>query len=215
MNPQNEPQDQKNLILAIVLSLAVLLGWQYFFAAPKLREEQARREYTKELDAQRNAGSKGLPGVATAPVGQPSANAPATAGGATQAPLSRDEALKGTPRLAINTPSLEGSIALKGGRLDDLVLVKYRETVDPNSAKVTLLSPAGGPLPYFAEYGWVAQSGASIKVPDRDTVWTIEKGQALTPDSPVTLNWDNGAGLVFRRTISVDHDYMFKFVDDF
>lgn len=213
MNSQNDPQDHKNLMIAIVLSLAVLLGWQYFFAAPKLREEQARREYTKELEAQRAKGDQqGLPGVATAPSSQSAA--PSAAGQAAQAPVSREEALKTTPRLAIKTPSLEGSVALKGGRLDDLVLVKYRETVDPNSAKVTLLSPAGGPMPYFAEYGWVAQSGSAAKVPDRDTVWAIEKGDALTPETPVTLTWDNGAGLIFRRTISVDHDYMFKLVDE-
>jgi YidC/Oxa1 family membrane protein insertase len=214
MSSQNDPQDSKNLMFAIILSLAVLMGWQYFFAAPKLREEQARKEYSKELEAQRNGGQQGLPGVATAPVAPPAADAPTAEGQPALAPMSRDEALKGTPRLAIKTPSLEGSIALKGGRIDDLVLVKYRETVDPNSAMVTLLSPAGGPKPYFAEYGWVAQSGSTAKVPDRDTVWVIEKGDALTTETPVTLTWDNGAGLVFRRTLSVDKDYMFKVVDD-
>ncbi|MEQ1671896.1 MAG: membrane protein insertase YidC, partial [Hyphomicrobium sp.] len=214
MNSQNDPQDHKNLMFAIILSLAVLMGWQYFFAMPKLREEQARKEYSKELEAQR-AGSQapGLPGVASAPVSQPSAAAP-VAGQPVQAPVSREDALKSSPRLAIKTPSLEGSFALKGGRLDDLVLVKYRETVDPNSAKVTLLSPAGGPAPYFAEYGWVAQSGGATKVPDRETVWAIEKGDALTPQTPVTLTWDNGQGLVFRRTLSVDAEYMFKVVDE-
>ncbi|MBK9078381.1 MAG: membrane protein insertase YidC [Hyphomicrobium sp.] len=215
MNSQNDPQDHKNLLFAIILSLAVLVGWQYFFAAPKLREEQARKEYSKELEAQRNGDQKGLPGVTTAPVTPPAAaNAPTADTQPALAPMSRDEALKGTPRLAIKTPSLEGSIALQGGRIDDLVLVKYRETVDPNSAMVTLLSPAGGPNPYFAEYGWVAQSGSTVKVPDRDTVWAIEKGDALTPEAPVTLTWDNGEGLVFRRTISVDKDYMFKVVDE-
>lgn len=214
MNSQNDPQDHKNLMFAVILSLAVLLGWQYFFAAPKLREEMARKEFSKELEAQRAGGqATGLPSVANSPVAQPSSTVPA-AGQPAQAPVSRDEALKLSPRLAIKTDSLEGSFALKGGRLDDLVLVKYRETVDPNSAKVTLLSPASGPQPYFAEYGWVAQSGAATKVPDRDTVWALEKGDALTPQTPVTLTWDNGQGLVFRRTLSVDNEYMFKVVDE-
>jgi YidC/Oxa1 family membrane protein insertase len=215
MKSQNDPQDNKNLIIAVLLSLVVMMGWQYFIAAPKMREEQARKEYTKELEAQRTgAKPQGVPGVATSPTADGVTTSPTVAGQPALAPVSREESLKASPRLAIKTPSLEGSIALKGGRLDDLVLVKYRETVDPNSAKVVLLSPAGGPHPYFAEYGWVAQSGANTKVPDRDTVWTVEKGEALTPETPVTLTWDNGQGHVFRRTLSVDADYMFKVVDE-
>ena len=215
MNPQNDPKDQNNLMTAVILSLAVMLGWQYFFAQPKLREEQARKEITRELDAQRAGGQQqGLPSVATPPVAQPNATAPVAVGQPAQAPVTRGEALKGSPRVTIKTPSLEGSFALKGGRLDDLVLAKYRETADPNSPKVTLLSPAGGPQPYFAEYGWLAESSGQTKVPDRDTVWTTEKGDVLTPDTPVTLNWDNGQGLVFRRTLAVDNDYMFKVIDE-
>ena len=132
----------------------------------------------------------------------------------TATPLTRDETLKASPRVPIVTPSLEGSIALKSGRIDDLVLTKYHDTVDPNSAKVTLLSPAGSPDPYFAEFGWVAQGGTQVKVPDRDTLWTVESGTALTPETPVTLVWDNGQGLVFHRNISIDKDYMFKVVDE-
>ncbi len=215
MNSQNDPKDQNNLLFAIILSLAVLMGWQYFFAQPKLRQEQARKEFTKGLEAQKSGdGSQGPPSVAAAPVAPPLAGAPTTPGQAPLAPMSREEALKAAPRIAITTPSLEGSISLKGGRLDDLVLVKYRETVDPNSAKVTLLSPAGAPHPYFAEYGWVAQAGTQTKVPDRETVWTVEAGDTLTPEKPVTLNWDNGQGLVFRRTLSIDKDYLFKVVDE-
>ena len=211
MNSQNDPQDHNNLMMAIILSLAVLMGWQYFFAAPKLREEQARKEFSKELEAER-AGAKpqGVPGVSTAP---PVASAPA-AGQPALAPISREDSLKTSPRLAIKTPSLEGSFALKGGRLDDLVLVKYRETADPNSAKVTLFSPAGGPHPYFAAYDWLAQTGSQTKVPADDTLWTVDKGDALTPETPVTLTWDNGQGVIFRRTFSVDADYMFKVVDE-
>ena len=215
MNSQNDPKDQNNLMTAVILSLAVMLGWQYFFAQPKLREEQARQQIARELEAQRKGSpQQGLPSVATPPVAQPGATAPPVAGQPAQAPVSRDEALKGSQRVTITTPSLEGSYALKGGRFDDLVLAKYRETADPNSPKVTLLSPAGGPEPYFAEYGWLAQSGGQTKVPDRDTVWTTEKGDVLTPQSPVALTWDNGQGLVFRRTLSVDNDYMFKIIDE-
>ncbi|MFN0218828.1 MAG: membrane protein insertase YidC [Hyphomicrobium sp.] len=213
MKSENDPQDQNNLLFAIVLSLAVLMGWQYFFARPHVQQEQARREFTKEAEAQRAGEQPGLPGVA-APVAAPSSPTPTVAGTPPQAATSREEALKASPRIAIQTPSLEGSIALKSGRIDDLVLVKYRETVDPNSKKVTLLTPAGAQDPYFAEYGWVPQGGAQTKVPDRDTLWSSEPNAALTPETPVTLTWDNGEGLSFRRTISVDADYMFKVVDE-
>ncbi|MBX9683060.1 MAG: membrane protein insertase YidC [Hyphomicrobium sp.] len=214
MNSQNDPKDQNNLMYAIILSLAVLLGWQYFFARPMVHQEQARKEFAKDVEAQRTGEAIGIPGVATAPVAGPSATTPVGAGQPAKAAASRDDALKGWPRIAIRTPSLEGSIALKSGRIDDLVLVKYRDTVDPNSAKVTLLSPVDAPEPYFAEYGWVPQGGTQTKVPDRETLWSVESGNALTPESPVTLTWDNGEGLVFRRTVSIDKDYMFKVVDE-
>ena len=215
MTSPNSPQDQNNLMLAVILSLLVLVGWQYFFASPMVKEEQARKVFTKQVEAQRSgATTQGPPGVASGtPVAGPSAEAPQV-GQAQTAPISRDEALKQSPRVAIKSDSLEGSIALKSGRIDDLVLAKYREHLDPNSTKVTLLSPAGSEHPYFAEYGWVAQSGATQKLPDRETLWTLEQGTTLTPSTPVTINWDNGEGLVFRRTFSIDNDYMFKVVDE-
>ena len=157
----------------------VLMGWQYFFAAPATRDEKAREEFSREVQAQREgAAPQGPPSVATTPDGAPAAPQSAQS---PQAPIARAEALKQSPRVAIKTASLEGSIALKSGRIDDLVLAKYREQLDPNSPKVTLLSPADSEHPYFAEYGWVAQSGSTQKLPDRDTVWTVESGDTLTP----------------------------------
>ncbi|MGL4397387.1 MAG: membrane protein insertase YidC, partial [Hyphomicrobium sp.] len=223
MSKSNPPPDQNNLFLAILLSLAVLMGWQYFFAAPKMREEQARQEQAKQYQAERQAGQAGSPpggppSVATrtdnSPVAQPSAQMPTADAQPPTAPLPRDELLKQSPRVPVKTPSLEGSIALKSGRIDDLVLLKYREHLDPKSANVKLFSPAGSDIAYFAEYGWVAPGGTQIKLPDRDTLWSVEQGETLTPATPVTLTWDNGQGLVFRRTISVDIDYMFKVVDE-
>ena len=217
MNSPKDPQDQNNLMFAVILSLAVLMGWQYFFAAPKLREEHARKEMSATPNQPR--GDSQVPG---SPAGAPAAPGPAPASAPTSAPaaqppqaaVSREEALKLSPRVAIKTPSLEGSIALKGSRIDDLVLVKYRETADPNSAKVALLSPAGTPDPYFSEQSWIAQTGTTAKVPDRDTLWTLEKGDVLTPSTPITLHWDNGQGLIFSRAISIDAEYMFGVVDE-
>jgi YidC/Oxa1 family membrane protein insertase len=200
---------QRNLLLAIVLSVAVLLAWQVFYAGPRLKEDQERRQ--RALQEQSHAKGEGtrteVPGAA------PSSGLAAPSGAASAAPeLSREDAIRESARLSIDTPSLRGSIALKGGRIDDLVLAKYHETVDPDSANVVLLSPSGAPNPYYAEYGWVADGGAP-PLPARDSVWKAETEGALTPTHPVTLVWDNGQGLVFHRHIAVDDNYAFTVTD--
>ncbi len=216
---QTQPDNQKNLLLAILLSMGILVGWQYFYAGPKLKDEQERQRVLKEKDlATKGAtgpatttGTPSVPGAPSVPGGTPGA-APATSG--VSGALSRQEALKLNPRTLVETPTLNGSISLKGGRIDDLTLTKYHETVDPKSPQIVLLSPLEGQKGYFAEYGWLNPPGAAHKLPNSDTVWTLERGQKLTPAAPVTLAWDNGGGLVFRRTISVDDNYMFKIADE-
>ena len=127
--------------------------------------------------------------------------------------MTRDEALAQSPRIAIDTPSLTGSIALKGARIDDLTLKDYRVTVEPTSPMVILLSPAGGPDAYYAEHGFVGGTGEDLALPTANTLWTAETQGPLTQSSPVKLTYDNGKGLKFTRTISVDDKYMFT-VDD-
>jgi YidC/Oxa1 family membrane protein insertase len=129
-------------------------------------------------------------------------------------PMTRDAALAGSPRIAIDSPSVRGSIALKGARIDDLALVKYCETVDPNSPPIVLLAPSGSPHPFYAEFGWLPPRGVSIKLPDRDTIWRQQGTGTLGVGRPVTLVYDNGEGLEFRRTISVDDKYLFTLKDE-
>ncbi len=118
-----------------------------------------------------------------------------------------------SPRVAVETRSLIGSIALKGGRIDDLKLRNYHEAADPKSPVITLLSPSGAPEPFYAEVGFVpAAGGAAADLPGANTVWTA-KGQKLTAATPLELTWDNGKGLLFRRVISVDEDYLFTVAD--
>jgi YidC/Oxa1 family membrane protein insertase len=210
-----DPEQQKNLLIAVALSMAVLLAWQLFYAGPKMREEQARQRVQQE-QLQTTTKPQSAPTAAEGGAKVPAVTPEGTVPGASPetAPTeTREEAIKASPRLAIETPSLRGSINLKSGRIDDLVLVKYRETVDPNSPNVILLSPTNSPHPYFAEYGWLSQANSPQKMPDTDTLWTAEGTDPLTPTHPVTLTWDNGQGLIFKRTISVDPDYMFKIVD--
>ena len=209
--------DNKNTILAIVLSAIVLIVWQFFFAMP---QEKARQE---QLAAQQQLAQKQnqqKPAVAGQPAQTPAAQ-PGTpqvpgqaAPPAVGTPTTRAAALAASPRIPIETDSLQGSIDLKGGRLDDLALVKFRETVDPKSPPIVLLSPSGSPEPFYAEFGWTNAAGANVAVPNADTIWKQSGSGALSVGHPVTLTYDNGQGIEFRRTYSVDDKYLFTVKDE-
>jgi YidC/Oxa1 family membrane protein insertase len=192
--------EKKNLIITIVLSAIIMIGWQYFYEMPRLKEHQAQQAALQAAQQQQAAQA---PAQQAAPSAAPSTGVAAPT-------ATREEALAMSPRIAIDTPRLHGSIALKGGRLDDLVLKDYTETVDPTSPQVVLLSPSGGPEAHFAEAGFTS-GDANVKLPSYDTLWQSDGG-TLSVDHPVTLTWDNGAGLVFKRTFSVDQNYLFTVV---
>jgi YidC/Oxa1 family membrane protein insertase len=210
--------DQKNTIVAIVLSALVLIGWQLYFGLPQIEKQkqiqQQQQQQTQERPAQPSSpGQTGAPAQAPAAPAQTPAQAPAQPAGAAQT-LTREAALAGSPRVPIETPSLSGSIALKGGRIDDLSLTKYRETVDPRSPPIVLLAPSGSPAPFYSEFGWVPAAGTTVKVPGPDTLWRQGGGGTLSVGRPVTLVYDNGEGLEFRRTIAVDENYLFTIRDE-
>lgn len=213
MSQRND--DQKNLLVAVVLSMAVLLGWQVFYAGPQMKEQQEKARLER-LAAEQAAGTAGSGTTAGAPaagaVPSPGQGGASVAGIVPAA--SRGEALSRSPRIAIETPSLKGSIALKGASIDDLVLEKYRETVDPKSANVVLLSPPGAPDAFFARFGWDAPSRGDGFAPGAETLWTAPADAKLTPSSPVTLTFDNGQGVKFRRTYSIDDNYMITVADE-
>ena len=194
--------EQRNLLIAIVLSVGILIGFQFVFQRLHPPVPHVGTE------APAPAAQSQSPATSTA---RPGTIAPGAS--AEKASKTLDEALANQPRVKIDTPRLHGSIALKGGRFDDLTLAKYHETVDPKSPEVLLLSPPGTANPYLAEFGWVAAEPGSVKVPGADTVWKASGGP-LTPSSPVTLTWDNGQGLAFTRIVSVDADYMFTVRDE-
>jgi YidC/Oxa1 family membrane protein insertase len=205
--------DQKNTILAIVLSALVLIAWQIYFGLPQMeKQKQIQQQQAQERSQQQPPSLPQQPGTAQAPSAPGAAPQAPTQPGAQ--PMTRDATLAASPRVRIDTPSLSGSIALKGGRIDDLSLVKYRETVDPNSPPIVLLAPSGSPNPFYAEFGWSAPSGTTVKLPGPDTVWQQEGSGALSVGRPVTLVYDNGEGLQFRRTIAVDENYLFTLKDE-
>src|SRR3954452_19938393 len=178
--------DNRNFFYALLLCAAVIFGWQYFVASPQMAKEKARQTLLAKQKVS-EAQTKG-------------ASLPATAA-ATSAQISRSAALKaGGPRVVIATPSLNGSLRLKGARFDDLQLRKYRETLDPKSPEIVLFSPESTTYPYFTVFGWAGAPGSNMKVPDDTTPWTLVGGHVLRPQTPITLRWDNGQGLTFTRT---------------
>ncbi|MBL0406388.1 membrane protein insertase YidC [Microvirga aerilata] len=202
-------EDNRNLIIAIALSLAVLLGWQYFFAAPQAERQRLAAQQQQSTQVNPNAPN---PPASPSQAGGAAPTVPGTVPSTPAAPAveTREAALARSPRIAIDTPAIAGSINLRGGRIDDVALKNYRETVDPRSQNIVLLSPAGTQNPYYAEFGWLGAQAGSL--PNANTVWTADK-PTLTPGSPVTLTWQNDQGLAFRRTISVDDKFMFTVKD--
>lgn len=219
LNSSNDPGDQKNMLLAILLSVCVLLGWQYFYASPKVQKE---RERLANAETQKKKNPSQTPAKSIAGGEAPSAPGTIAVGGApTQAAgsaplassISRDAALGRSTRVKISTPSIKGTINLKGGRIDDVLLVNYHETPDKSSPNIVVFSPANAPDPYFAEHGWVSGPGPKAKLPNRDTIWKVTGGKELTPATPLELTWDNGEELVFKRTIAVDQNFLFTISD--
>ena len=188
--------EQRNLFIAIGLALLILLGSQtlmqelYPPPPPSAGSEQA-------------AGNQ---------PGAPSA-VPSAPGGSPAFPTaaSRTDKLQQSPRVAIATDRLSGSLSLRGGRIDDLVMRDYRVSVDKGSSNVVLFSPSGTQNGYYAQFGWVA-GAEGVPVPGDDTVWTAS-AETLGVDQPVVLTWDNGQGLRFSRTIALDRNYMFTITD--
>src|SRR5579871_442541 len=188
--------DNRNLVIALVLSALVWFGWSYFFARPQMQAEHARQVYVQKENAH----------TAARPAQAPSATGPGS--------LSRAQALAASgARVRIDTPTLDGTLRLSGARFDDLRLKRYRETINPKSPEIVLFSPERTRYPYYAVFGFVGDARAHIDVPGESTPWKLVHGSTLAPGAPVTLAWDNGQGLTFTRTIAVDDQYMFAISD--
>ena len=201
--------EQQNFLAAIVLSLAVLLGWQFFVVEPRMAAERAQRlAAAQSEEAVAQNGSDMAPQAETAPQANAS-NGAAPQPGPTAVQSTAMQALADSPRLPISTPQLQGSIALVGARIDDLTLTAYRQSIDENAAGQKLLQPAIDETYWQARHGWVAAAGNGITLPDENTLWQVEQGTALTPQTPVTLVHTTPEGIVLRQKIAIDENYMF------
>ncbi|MBA3667002.1 MAG: membrane protein insertase YidC [Sphingomonas sp.] len=181
-------ENNRNMMLAIVLSALVLLGWSLL-----------SDRFLPTAGPQTQTVDKGKVKPLPQPSASPAANTP-------QAIRDRALVLADSARVRIATPSLAGSINLKGARFDDLVLVRQREGLAKDSPPVRLLSPAGAKEAYFAQFGW---TGDGVPAPDANSVWTAS-APTLMPGKPVTLAWTNPTGQRFEQIVSVDDGYLFS-----
>ncbi|WP_158917310.1 membrane protein insertase YidC [Caulobacter sp. S45] len=181
-----DKENARNTTIFLVCMVALLVFYEIFVIGPREKQRQAQQH---AVAAQQQAVAAAAPGAATY--------------------VNRAQALAGSPRVQIDTPALQGSVALKGGRLDDLFLKGYRQGLAKDSPPVELFRPEGAKQAYFAESTWV---GPAL-TPGPLTQWTLASGTVLSPGHPIGLTWSNGAGLDFARTIAVDDHYMFTVSD--
>jgi len=187
--------DSKNLISAIVLSIIVMLAWQYFVVVPQVQEQQKVASESKIVNNTVEISDIGE--VVEGKVARSTF-------------IDRKEALQNSGRVKIFTDKLQGSISLKGARFDDLTLRKYKLYNVDKSPNVSLLSPANTKSAYFGEFNWLAKD-RQVKTPDVNSVWVADK-DVLRVDSPISMSWDNGDGLKFFIDVTIDENYMFKLV---
>jgi YidC/Oxa1 family membrane protein insertase len=182
-----QDDSSRNTIIFLVCAVLLFFVYQHFVLDPAAARRQA------EVKARTAA-------EASLPTAKP---------GVVAAPVTRTQALAASPRVLIDTPALKGSIALRGARIDDLVLLRHREGIAANSPPVRLFSPAGTPGAYYASFGWSGPQTTDALRPKADTLWTASGGPALTPTTPVTLTWNNGQGQIYRIVLRVDDGYLF------
>ena len=191
--------NSRNFIIAATLSVAVLILWQYFYVIPRMEQEQFLQQQ-REIAAQSQESESAI----TTPTPQ----ALGGDGSSANVPSASGQSVIAAPRVPIDTPRLRGSVSLLGGFFDDLYLKEYYQTIEPGSQQIRLLSPRGTAQPYFVDFGW-APRDASIDTPGQETLWQADASARLTRDTPLRMTWDNGAGLVFERVVSIDDNFMF------
>jgi YidC/Oxa1 family membrane protein insertase len=188
--------ENRNVIIAVILSTAILIGWSMYFENTD-EAQRKRLEIQGKTETQTNIQKPETP--------QTGKVNPIKA-------ISRSDALKESDRVFIENSNLSGSISLRGALIDDIILKNYRETLDKSSKPIVVLSPKKSEDGYFVESGW-ATTKSDVKVPDNNSVWQIREGKKLTPTSPVTLEWNNREGVVFSKKIELDDKYLFKITE--
>ncbi len=184
------PQDKRNLIIFVVVSLVIWFTFDQIILKPRMDQLHATKE-AEAIAAKKARGNMSAEELVTATEVRP-----------------RQEIISESARITLENAALSGSINLKGGRFDDVTLKDYYDTLDKKN-NVALFAPAGSKDPEYADFGWLSKD-SNIRTPNKNTVWSVEGNSKLAPQAPVTLYWENGQGLRFERTISLDDQYMFN-----
>jgi len=181
--------DFRNVLMAIVLSTVVLIGWATFFEPPIVEEEITKNESTKNNEGTSPSITEDKQEI--------------------QNKISRIDLINKTDRIKVENNNIKGSISLQGAIIDDIIFKNYNKTLNDES-KVVFLNPKNSSKEYFIETGWASGGNENIKLPLADTIWKVSGNNTLTPNNPVTLVWDNGDGLIFNKKIELDDKFLFK-----
>ena len=181
--------DSRNVLMAIVLSTIVLIGWATFFEAPIVEQQTAENEITKSKD-----------------LASPSIDEDAKE---IKSEITRSNTINKTKRVKIENENIKGSLSLEGAIIDDIIFKNYNETLNGEN-KVTFLNPKNSAKEYFIETGWVEGGSEKVKLPLSNTIWKVQGNNKLTPNNPITLKWNNNEGLIFTKKIELDDKFLFK-----
>ena len=181
--------DFKNVLMAIVLSTVVLIGWATFFEAPIIEQEVPEKQITKNQDDSSPSVTDEDKEIKNE--------------------ITRDDVINNTKRVSIENENIKGSISLKGAIIDDIIFKNYKEKLG-GQENVTFLNPRNASKEYFIETGWASSGSENIKLPVLDTIWKIKGNNRLTPNNPITLEWDNGDNLIFTKKIELDDKFLFQ-----
>ena len=177
----------KNVLLAIVLSTLVLVVWASFFEAPIVEQQESKKEITQNQD-----------------ISSPSIDEKEV-----KTEVTRNEVINKTNRIKVENKNIKGSISLQGAIIDDIIFKNYKETLNSEN-KVTFLNPRNSLKEYYIETGWASGGNEKIKLPLVDTIWKNKGSNLLTANNPITLEWNNGEGLIFTKKIELDEKFLFK-----
>ncbi len=179
--------DSKNVLLAIVLSTLVLVFWATFFEPPPIENKVTENQIEKSEESS-------SPSIETIE---------------TQKKISRDESVKSVDRIKLENENIKGSISLEGAVIDDITFKNYKKSLE-NDEKVIFLNPKNSEEGYYIETGWAFSGNEKLKLPLDNTVWKVKGNSTLTPNNPVTLEWNNNEGLIFTKKIELDNEFLFK-----
>ena len=181
--------DFKNVLMAIILSTIVLIGWATFFEAPIVEQNLTENTITNNENPSSPSISEEEKKI--------------------ENEIIRDDVINNTKRIKVENENIKGSISLQGAIIDDIIFKNYKETLNSEN-KVIFLNPKNSPEEYFIETGWASGGNEKIKLPLSDTIWKVKGNSTLTPNNPVTIEWDNGEGLIFTKKIELDEKFLFK-----